>query len=57
METLSHRRRDRHTPKGIIFVGVLVLLAMLLAACGGTSTGSSVPTPNPQTRQLLHPLT
>ncbi len=34
METLLHRRRDRHTPKSIIFVGVMVLLAMLLAACG-----------------------
>ena len=45
METLLHRRRDRHTPKSIIFVGVMVLLAMLLAACGssGTSTGSGTP--------------
>ncbi len=54
METLFRRRRDRHTPKSIIFVGVLVLLAMLLAACGGT-TGSSVPTPNPQTPTITPP--
>ena len=48
METLFRRRRDRHTPIGVIFVGVLVLLAMLLAACGGsgTSTGSGTPTSN-----------
>src|SRR6266851_10474271 len=54
METLFRRRRDRHTPIGIIFVGVLVLLAMLLAACGST-TGSSVPTPNPQTPTVAPP--
>src|SRR5258708_6052343 len=54
METLFRRRRDRHTPKSIIFVGVLVLLAMLLAACGST-TGSSVPTPNPQTPTITPP--
>jgi len=55
METLLHRRRDRHTPKSIIFVGVMVLLAMLLAACGGTSTGSGAPTPNPQTPTVAPP--
>src|SRR5258708_30479618 len=54
METLFRRRRDRHTPIGIIFVGVLVLLAMLLAACGST-TGSSVPTPNPKTPTVTPP--
>ena len=47
METLFRRRRDRHTPKGIVFVGVLVLLAMLLAACGGTTaTSGTTPTAN-----------
>jgi len=57
METLFHRRRDRHTPKAIIFVGLLVLLAMLLAACGGgsTTTGSSASTPNPQTPKVAPP--
>ncbi len=54
METLFRRRRDRHTPKSIIVVGVLVLLAMLLVACGGT-TGSSAPTPNPQTPTITAP--
>src|SRR5438132_4187103 len=54
MKTLFRRRRDRHTPKGIIFVGVLVLLAMLLAACGGTSTGATS-TPNPQTPTVTPP--
>ena len=54
METLFRRRRDRHTPKSIIFVGVLVLLAMLLAACGGTSTGATS-TPNPQTPTVTPP--
>ena len=55
METLFRRRRDRHTPIGVIFVGILVLLAMLLAACGGTSTGSSAPTPSPQTPKVAPP--
>src|SRR6266436_9167959 len=54
MKTLFRRRRDRHTPKGIIFVGVLVLLAMLLAACGGTSTGATS-TPNPKTPTVTPP--
>jgi polar amino acid transport system substrate-binding protein len=54
METLFRRRRDRHTPIGVIFVGVLVLLAMLLAACGGTSTGATS-TPNPQTPTVTPP--
>ena len=54
METLFRRRRDRHTPKGIIFVGVLVLLALLLAACGGTSTGATS-TPNPHTPTVTPP--
>ena len=54
METLFRRRRDRHTPIGIVFVGALVLLAMLLAACGGTSTGATS-TPNPQTPTVTPP--
>src|SRR5215469_507691 len=53
METLLHRRRARHAPKGILFVGVAVLLAMLLAACGGTS--ATTPTVNPATPTIAPP--
>ena len=54
METLLHRRRARHAPKRIIFVGALVLLAMLLAACGGTSTGATS-TPSSQAPKVAPP--
>ncbi len=54
METFSHKRK-RRASKSILFVGILVLLTMLLAACGSTSTGSSAPTPNPQTPTVAPP--
>jgi polar amino acid transport system substrate-binding protein len=58
MKSFSHKRGNLHVPKGMIFVGVLVLLTMLLAACGSsTSTGSSgnTPTANPQTPTVTPP--
>ena len=54
METFSHKR-ERRASKSILVVGILVLLTMLLAACGSTSTGSSAPTPNPQTPTVAPP--
>ena len=53
METFSHKRKQR-VSKSILFVGILVLLTMLLAACGGT-TSTSVPTPNPATPTIAPP--
>src|SRR5260370_6647335 len=56
MDTYSHNKGSRRTSKGIIFVGMLILLAMLLAACGSnTTTGSSNPTPNPATPTVAPP--
>src|SRR6266478_9129235 len=56
METFSRKRGNRHPSKGILFVGILVLLTMLLAACGGTTTGGgSTPTANPQTPTVAPP--
>jgi polar amino acid transport system substrate-binding protein len=56
METFSHKRK-RRASKSILFVGILVLLTMLLAACGGgTATGGgSTPTANPQTPTISPP--
>jgi polar amino acid transport system substrate-binding protein len=54
MEAFSHKKGSRHASKGMLFVGILVLLTMLLAACGGT-TGGTTPTPNPQTPTVAPP--
>ena len=51
MESYFHRRGRQH---GILFVALLVLLAMLLAACGGTSTGATS-TPSSQAPKVAPP--
>lgn len=56
MEAFSHKRRNRQVSKGMLFVGMLVLLTMLLAACGSTSTGGgTTPTTNPATPTVAPP--
>jgi len=56
MEVFSHKKGSRRASKGMIFVGMLILLAMLLAACGSTTTGGgSTPTPNPATPTIAPP--
>lgn len=56
METFSHKRK-RRASKSILFVGILVLFTMLLAACGSSTTtgGGSTPTANPQTPTVSPP--
>lgn len=54
METFTLKRRNRRPSKSILFVGILVLLTMLLAACGG-GTSSAVPTVNPATPTIAPP--
>jgi polar amino acid transport system substrate-binding protein len=57
MEAFTRKRRNRRASKGILFVGILVVLALLLAACGGTTTTTSgtTPTANPQTPTVTPP--
>ena len=57
MVSFSSRKRRRRSSAGMMFMGVLLALTLLLAACGNsTSTGSSnVPTPNPKTPTVTPP--
>src|SRR6266581_6123043 len=55
MEAFTLKRRNQHASKGILFVGVLVVLALLLAACGGTTAGGTTPTANPATPTVAAP--
>jgi polar amino acid transport system substrate-binding protein len=55
MEAISHTKGSRRASKGMLFVGMLILLAMLLAACGGTTAGGTTPTPNPATPTITPP--
>jgi polar amino acid transport system substrate-binding protein len=55
MEAISHTKGSRRASKGMLFVGMLILLAMLLAACGGTTAGGTTPTPNPATPTVAPP--
>jgi polar amino acid transport system substrate-binding protein len=55
MDIYSHTKGSRRTSKSMIFVGMVILLAMLLAACGGTTTGGTTPTPNPATPTIAAP--
>src|SRR5438874_8546053 len=57
MEAYSHQKRSRRASKGMLFVGLLILFAMLFTACGSnTTTGSgSTPTANPATPTIAPP--
>jgi polar amino acid transport system substrate-binding protein len=57
MVSFSSQKRGRRSSAGMMFMGVLLALTLLLAACGNsTSTGSSnVPTPNPKTPTVTPP--
>jgi polar amino acid transport system substrate-binding protein len=58
MEAYSHQKRSRNASKGMLCVGMLILFAMLLSACGSnsTTTGSgSTPTANPATPTVAAP--
>lgn len=59
MEAYSHPRRSKSVSKGMLCVGILIVLAMLLSACGSnssTSSGSgSSSTPNPAASTVAAP--
>jgi polar amino acid transport system substrate-binding protein len=56
MEAFSHQKSSRNASKGMLFVGVFILFAMLLSACGSTTTGSgSTPTVNSATPTIAAP--
>ncbi|HLH62926.1 MAG TPA: ABC transporter substrate-binding protein [Ktedonobacteraceae bacterium] len=58
MVSFSPTKRGRRSSVGMLFVGVLLVLTLLLAACGngGTSTsGGSIPTPNTKTPTVTPP--
>ena len=38
MEAYSHQKRSRNASKGMLCVGMLILFAMLLSACGSNTT-------------------
>ena len=57
METYSHNKRSRRASNSMVFIGILILVAMLLAACGSTTStgGGSTPTANPATPTIAAP--
>jgi polar amino acid transport system substrate-binding protein len=57
MEAYSHKKRSRNTSKGMLCVGMLILFALLLSACGSNSTTGSgnIPTANPATPTIAAP--
>ena len=58
MEAYYHQKRRTHASKGLLYVGIVMLFALLLSACGSnsTTTGSgSTPTANPATPTIAAP--
>jgi len=55
MRSICFKARGQHTPPGLLVMGFLVVLCLLLAACGGTTTTGSSPTPNPATPTVAPP--
>jgi len=57
MLSLSPGNRGRRNSLRMLFIGVLLVFTMLLAACGSTSGGgtSTTPTPNPNTPTVTPP--
>ena len=52
MEAYSHQKRSRNASKGMLCVGMLILFALLLSACGSNTTTTSGRAPHPIPRQL-----
>lgn len=56
MRSFSFKGKAQRVSRPMLFLGVLVVLTLVLAACGGTTTtGSNVPTPNASTPTVTAP--
>src|SRR2546426_2434089 len=55
MRSIYFKARGQCTPSGLVVVGLMVVLCLLLAACGNNTTTGSSPTPNPATPTLAPP--
>ena len=55
MEAYSPPKRSKSASKGMLFVGLLILFALLFTACGSTTTTGSSSTPNPATPTIAPP--
>lgn len=56
MRSFSFKGKAQRVSRPMLFLGVVVVLTLVLAACGGTTTtGSNVPTPNASTPTVTAP--
>jgi len=53
--THTAKTQRPRVPVSTLLVGVFLVLALLLAACGSTSSTGAVPTPNPKTPTVTRP--
>ena len=55
MRFICFKTRGQRTPLALVVVGIMVVLCLLLAACGNSTTTGSSPTPNPATPTVAAP--
>lgn len=55
MRSLLFKRRPHRISRPMLFVGVLVVLMLVLAACGNSTGSGNVPTPNSSTPTVAPP--
>ncbi len=55
MRSIYFKARGQRTAPALVVAGLMVALCLLLAACGGTTTTGSSPTPNPATPTVAPP--
>jgi polar amino acid transport system substrate-binding protein len=55
MRFICFKARGQRTPPALVVVGFMVVLCLLLAACGNSTTTGSSPTPNPATPTVAAP--
>src|SRR6266581_194891 len=55
MRSICFKARGQRAPSGLVVAGLMVVLCLLLAACGNNTTTGGVPTPNPATPTVAPP--